>query len=85
MPYAKVWGKDASLSFNTFQQRRPNLSGIAPALAPANVRYCPKADKLLQRRDCPLSAKSRLMHCNMIDAKRKTASAAVSPKSDQVF
>jgi hypothetical protein len=38
-------GESAPLSFNTFQHRRLNLSGIAPALAPANVRYCPKADK----------------------------------------
>jgi hypothetical protein len=31
-----------------------------------------------------LSASKRLMHCNM-SAKIKTALAAVSPKSDQVF
>jgi hypothetical protein len=34
---------------------------------------------------CPLSAKSGLMHCNMIGANRKTANAAVSPKSNQVL
>jgi hypothetical protein len=50
-----------------------------------DVRFGPKADKLLRRSECPLSAKSGLMHCSMIDAKRKTANAAVSPKSDQVF
>ena len=39
-----------------------------------NVRCYSNSGQTRVRQDCPLSAKSGLMHCNMITAKRKTAS-----------
>src|SRR5450631_1305982 len=47
---------------------------FVPRQRSINVRYCPITDKMLRCRECPLCAKSGLMHCNMISAKRKIAS-----------
>jgi len=53
------------------------ISGqTAPAQNPTNVRYGPKADKLLRRSDCPLCANSEQTHRNMIGTKRKTANCS---------
>src|ERR1035437_5568633 len=54
----------------------------------AEIFLCPlwsKSGQTRVRLDCPLSAKSGLMHCNMISAKKKDRLATVSPKSDQEF
>jgi hypothetical protein len=55
------------------------------ATSQRDVCFTPESGHLRAQLKCPLSAKSRLMHRNMISAKRKTANAAVSPKSEQVF
>ena len=46
-------------------------------------KYCARWDA--KNTFATISAKSELMHRNMIGAKRKTAFAAVSPKSNQMF
>jgi hypothetical protein len=51
-------------------QSRPNQSAPVPTF----VRYAHNSGQTWVRLNCPLSAKSRLMQCNMFGAKRKTAS-----------
>jgi hypothetical protein len=48
----------------------------------SDFRFTPENGLKSDITPCPKSATTGLMHCNMIGANRKTANAAVSPKSN---
>jgi hypothetical protein len=56
-----------SIFEQTERPSRGGLSEIRSGVLIVNVRSCPKADKLLRCRECPLSAMNGLMHCSIID------------------